>query len=108
MGDSVLLRIAGLSKSYDGVQALQYASFELRSGEVHALVGENGAGKSTLIRIITGAIEADGGQIQLNGKQVIDNSPRRAKSLGIAAIYQHPALFPDLTVAENLAFGLDR
>ena len=108
MSDSVLLRLTDLTKSYDGVQALHGASFELRSGEVHALVGENGAGKSTLIRIITGAIEADAGEIELNGKQIADNSPRRAKSLGIAAIYQQPALFPDLSVAENLALGLDR
>jgi rhamnose transport system ATP-binding protein len=108
MSDSVLLRLTGLSKSYDAVSALNDASFELRPGEVHALVGENGAGKSTLIRIITGAIEADAGEIELDGKRIADNSPRRAKSLGIAAIYQQPALFPDLSVAENLALGLDR
>src|SRR4030095_2041552 len=108
MSDSVLLRLTGLSKSYDAVSALNDASFELRSGEVHALVGENGAGKSTLIRIITGAIEADAGEIELDSKRIADNSPRRAKSLGIAAIYQQPALFPDLSVAENLALGLDR
>jgi rhamnose transport system ATP-binding protein len=107
MSDSVLLRLAGLSKSYDGVHALRDASFELRSGEVHALVGENGAGKSTLIRIITGAIDADSGQVELDGKEIVDNSPARAKSSGIAAIYQQPALFPELSVAENLAFGLD-
>ena len=71
-----------------------WASFELRSGEVHALVGENGAGKSTLIRIITGAVEADSGEIELDGKVITNNSPRLAKSLGIAAIYQQPALFP--------------
>jgi rhamnose transport system ATP-binding protein len=106
MSNSVLLRLTGLSKSYDGVRALHNASFELRSGEVHALVGENGAGKSTLIRIITGAIEADAGEIELDGKQIADNSPSRAKSLGIAAIYQQPALFPDLSVAENLTLGL--
>lgn len=86
MSDSVLLRLAGLSKSYDGVHALRDASFELRSGEVHALVGENGAGKSTLIRIITGAIDADSGQVELDGKEIVDNSPARAKSSGIAAI----------------------
>ncbi|HKA17842.1 MAG TPA: sugar ABC transporter ATP-binding protein [Blastocatellia bacterium] len=107
MRDSVLLRLTGLSKSYDGVQALRDASFELRAGEVHALVGENGAGKSTLIRIITGAIEADAGQIELYGKHIVDNSPAHAKANGIAAIYQQPALFPDLSVAENLAFGLE-
>ena len=103
-----LLRATNLSKSYAGVHALRGASFELRSGEVHALVGENGAGKSTLIRIITGALEADSGAIEIDGKPVIHNSPRLAKSLGIAAIYQQPALFPELSVAENLALGLER
>lgn len=107
MSETVLLRLTGLSKSYDGVRALSDASFELRSGEVHALVGENGAGKSTLIRIITGAIETDAGQIELDSRQIVDNSPAQAKANGIAAIYQHPSLFPDLSIAENLAFALE-
>lgn len=108
MSETVLLRGIDVCKSYAGVHALRGASFELRPGEVHALVGENGAGKSTLIRIITGAVEADSGTIELNGKTIINNSPRLAKSLGIAAIYQQPALFPELSVAENLALGLER
>jgi rhamnose transport system ATP-binding protein len=108
MNDTVLLQATDVSKSYAGVHALRGATFELRSGEVHALVGENGAGKSTLIRIITGAIEADSGQIELDGKPITQNSPRLARSLGIAAIYQQPALFPELSVAENLALGLAR
>jgi rhamnose transport system ATP-binding protein len=103
-----LLRATNLRKSYDGVEALRGASFELCSGEVHALVGENGAGKSTLIRLITGAIAADSGEIEIDGKPIIHNSPRFAKSLGIAAIYQQPALFPDLSVTENLAIGLEQ
>jgi rhamnose transport system ATP-binding protein len=108
MTDSPLLRTTNLCKSYAGVHALRGASFELRAGEVHALVGENGAGKSTLIRIITGAVEADTGVIEIDGKPITHNSPRLAKSLGIAAIYQQPALFPDLSVAENLALGLEQ
>jgi rhamnose transport system ATP-binding protein len=108
MSDYALLRVTDLCKSYAGVQALRGASFELRSGEVHALVGENGAGKSTLIRIITGAIEGDSGVIELDGKPIVHNSPRMAKLLGIAAIYQQPTLFPELSVAENLALGLER
>ena len=108
MSDSPLLRVVNLSKSYDGVHALRGASFELRSGEVHALVGENGAGKSTLIRIVTGAVAADGGEIELDGNPILNNSPKLAKSLGIAAIYQQPALFPELTVAENLSLGLEK
>src|SRR5262245_38912916 len=108
MTDSVLLRATNISKSYAGVQALDGASFELRAGEAHALIGENGAGKSTLIKIITGAVHADGGELSLNGQPLTNNSPRKAKSLGIAAIYQQPALFPELTVAENIAIGLEQ
>jgi rhamnose transport system ATP-binding protein len=108
MTESTLLRAIDITKSFAGVQALKSASFELRAGEVHALVGENGAGKSTLIKIITGAVEADGGEIRLNGQRITHNKPRLARSLGIAAIYQQPALFPELTVAENIALGLER
>ncbi|MCM3905094.1 MAG: sugar ABC transporter ATP-binding protein [Pyrinomonadaceae bacterium] len=107
MNHNVLLRTENVSKSYDGVHALQSVGFELRLGEIHALVGENGAGKSTLIKIITGAVTPDSGKIELDGKAVTNNSPRLAKSLGIAAIYQQPALFPELTVAENIALGLE-
>jgi len=107
MTESPLLSAVDLTKAYAGVQALKGASLELRAGEVHALVGENGAGKSTLIKIITGAVEADGGEVRLRGELIAHNSPRRAKSLGIAAIYQQPALFPELTVAENIALGLE-
>src|SRR5205085_2979993 len=74
----------------------------------HALVGENGAGKSTLIKIITGAVEADSGLIELNGQAVTHNSPRLSRSLGIMAIYRQPALFPELSVAENIAIGLEQ
>jgi len=103
-----LLSAKEVTKSYAGVQALKSASLEVRAGEVHALVGENGAGKSTLIKIITGAVEPDSGEIRLNGQAVEHNSPRVAKSLGISAIYQQPALFPELTVAENIAIGQER
>ncbi len=102
-----LLRTTNISKSFAGVHALRGVSFELRPGEVHALVGENGAGKSTLIKIITGAHQADDGTLEVNGRPVTDNSPLVSRSLGIAAIYQQPALFPDLTVAENVALGLE-
>jgi rhamnose transport system ATP-binding protein len=107
MTNRLLLRAENVSKSYDGVHALQHVDFELRAGEIHALVGENGAGKSTLIKIITGAVTPDSGKIELDGNAITNNSPRLAKALGIAAIYQQPALFPDLTVAENIAFGLE-
>ena len=102
-----LLSAVGIAKSFSGVQALKGVSLELRPGEVHALVGENGAGKSTLIKVITGAEKPDAGTLTVGGHVVQHNSPAHAKSLGIAAVYQQPALFPDLTVAENIALGLE-
>ncbi len=108
MSDKALLTVTDITKSFAGVRALKGVSFELRPGEVHALIGENGAGKSTLIKIMTGALEADGGEIELNGQRLKHHSPRAAKELGIAAIYQQPSLFPELTVAENIAIGLEQ
>ncbi len=102
-----VLSARNIVKSYDGVNALRGVSFELRVGEVHALIGENGAGKSTLVKIITGAVNADSGEIELYGVPVLDHSPVQAKAIGIAAIYQQPALFPELTVAENISLGLE-
>ncbi len=74
---------------------------------MHALIGENGAGKSTLIKIMTGAIQADSGTLEIRGRPVLENNPGVARSLGIAAIYQQPSLFPHLTVAENIALALE-
>jgi rhamnose transport system ATP-binding protein len=105
---NLVLRAVNANKAYDGVHALRGVSFDLVAGEVHALVGENGAGKSTLIKIITGAVPPDSGDVQLNGVTIKDNSPALSKALGIAAIYQQPALFPELTVAENIALGLEK
>src|SRR5687768_10104368 len=102
-----LLSLSAIRKSFAGVHALKGVSFDLRPGEVHALVGENGAGKSTLIKVITGAHQPDAGTLEVRGEQITDNDPVRARRLGIAAIYQQPALFPDLTVAENIALGLE-
>jgi rhamnose transport system ATP-binding protein len=102
-----LLRASGVSKAYAGVQALRDASFELRAGEVHALVGENGAGKSTFIKILTGAVQPDAGTIELAGTAIAHHDTATARALGIAAIYQQPALFPELTVAENIALGTE-
>src|SRR4051794_27440293 len=98
-----LLQATAISKSFAGVQALKAVSFELRAGEVHALLGENGAGKSTLIKVMTGAMTADSGTLTVDGHVVVHNTPALARTLGIAAVYQQPALFPDLTVAENIA-----
>ncbi len=105
---SILLKAENITKSYAGVQALKTASFELRAGEIHALIGENGAGKSTFIKILTGAVEADSGKLEIERTLVKENSPTFAKSLGVAVIYQQPALFPELSVAENIAFGVEK
>ena len=104
---SPLLQATGISKSFAGVQALNGASLDLHAGEVHALVGENGAGKSTLIKVITGVVAADSGTLRVNGAVIENHQTRLAKTLGIAAIYQQPALFPDLSVAENIALTLE-
>jgi rhamnose transport system ATP-binding protein len=101
-----LLQLSGISKSFGAVRALKNVSFDVRLGEVHALLGENGAGKSTLIKVITGAHSPDRGEITLAGNAITALTPARAHALGIACIYQQPALFPDLTVAENIALRL--
>lgn len=103
-----LLALESISKSFSGVCALRNVSFELLAGEVHALIGENGAGKSTLIKIISGAHQADDGTLTIANERVDENSPTLARDLGVAVIYQRPALLPDLTVAENIALGLEK
>src|SRR6478752_5025145 len=103
----MLLKVDSITKSFGAVQALRGVSFDLRAGEVHALVGENGAGKSTLIRIMTGAEQPDTGALTVAGRAVPHMTPALARTLGIAAIYQQPSLFPHLTVAENLALALE-
>ena len=103
-----LLQLRNLTKSFGAVRALHGVSFVLASGEVHALLGENGAGKSTLIKLITGAHQPDAGTIEINGQLVHRLNPASARARGVAAIYQQPALFPDLTVGENIALGLEQ
>jgi rhamnose transport system ATP-binding protein len=103
-----VLRATDIAKSYAGVRALEGVSLELRAGEVHAIVGENGAGKSTLIKILTGATTPDAGSIEVRGAPSSRLDPQTARAFGIAAIYQQPTLFPHLTVAENLALGLEQ
>jgi rhamnose transport system ATP-binding protein len=103
----MLLEAKSITKSFSGVQALKAASFDLCPGEVHALVGENGAGKTTLIKVMTGAERPDSGALFVCGRPVPHNDPRISRSLGIAAIYQQPALFPHLTVSENIALALE-
>ena len=105
---SALLTLTGIVKSFGGVRALDGVSFDVRAGEVHALVGENGAGKSTLIKVATGAHAPDAGEVKVQGRVAGPLDPVAARKLGIAAIYQQPALLPDLTVAENIALGYER
>jgi ABC-type sugar transport system ATPase subunit len=107
MPQNLLFEATSITKSYSGLRALSGVSFELREGEVHALIGENGAGKSTLIKIITGAVTADSGTLVVGGRAVPHNSPSISRALGIAAIYQQPSLFPHLTVAENIALAVE-
>ena len=102
-----VLEACNITKAFAGVRALKGVSFELRAGEVHALVGENDAGKSTLIKIMTGAIAADSGTLSVEGQAIAHNSPAISRALGIAVVYQQPALFADLTVAENIALSLE-
>jgi rhamnose transport system ATP-binding protein len=104
----VLLKLSGVTKSFGAVRALKGVSFELHPGEVHALLGENGAGKSTLIKVITGAHTPDGGLLEVGGKAVEKLTPERARALGVACIYQQPALFPELSVSENVGLRLEK
>lgn len=103
-----LLQLTNITKSFGAVRALKGVSFSLEAGEVHALLGENGAGKSTLVKTITGAHQADGGALEICGEVVSHLTPAGARALGIACVYQQPALFPDLSVAENISLRLEK
>jgi ribose transport system ATP-binding protein len=101
----VILEVENVSKSFPGVQALDRVSFDLRRGEVHALVGENGAGKSTLMKILSGVYQADEGVIRYKGKPVSFSDVTQASEAGIAIIYQELNLIPHLSVAANIFIG---
>jgi ABC-type sugar transport system ATPase subunit/ribose/xylose/arabinose/galactoside ABC-type transport system permease subunit len=98
--------LTGISKYYSGVAALQDVSFDVRPGEVHALLGENGAGKSTLMNVASGTTQPDAGTISVGGEQLAALTPPIAQALGIAIVHQHPAVLPDLTVAENIRLAV--
>ncbi|TPM34227.1 sugar ABC transporter ATP-binding protein [Mesorhizobium sp. B2-3-4] len=104
-GMSPLLRVEGVSKRFGGVNALRGVSLEIRSGEVHALLGENGAGKSTLIKILSGVHVHDGGSIEIDGKPVSFASPAQSRDAGVAVVYQDLSLVESLSVADNLLLG---
>src|ERR1700758_4922185 len=97
----------GIRKEFPGVIANDDVSFDVRRGEVHALLGENGAGKSTLMNILYGLYRPDGGEIRLNGKPVSFASARDAIQAGIGMVHQHFMLIPVMTVAENIVLGVE-
>ena len=105
--NEVIVSMENITKTFPGVKALDNVRFELRSGEVMALLGENGAGKSTLIKVLTGVYEKDEGEIYLKGlnKPAVIKSPQDAQNLGISTVYQEITLCPNLTVAENMYIG---
>jgi ABC-type sugar transport system ATPase subunit len=99
------LEFSNISKHFDGVYALQNASFSCNRGEVHALLGENGAGKSTLIKVLSGAYTADAGEIRLFGQKLNIRKPMDAMNYGIGTVYQELSTIPELTVSENIFIG---
>lgn len=104
-GTSLRLELEGVSKRYGTVRALENINFELRPGEIMALVGENGAGKSTLVKLLSGAIEPDSGQIRANGHDVTLGSPKKAMAAGIAVVQQEISVLDNLSAAENVLLG---
>ena len=103
---AVPLRLEHVWKRFLGVVAVKDVSFAAAAGEVHALLGENGAGKSTLMGICAGNLRPDGGTIEIQGEIVERLTAGQARDLGLAIVHQHPAVLPDLTVAENILVGL--
>lgn len=103
--EKLLLQMTGIDKSFPGVHALQSVHFDLRRGEVHALLGENGAGKSTLIKILGGIYQKDKGEILVNGEKVTINSVEDARKAGVSIIHQELVLIPWLSIAENMFLG---
>jgi ribose transport system ATP-binding protein len=105
MAEAPLLRMRGIAKRFGGVHALRGVDFELRPGEVHALLGENGAGKSTLINVLSGVFADHDGTLEIEGRPVDFHAPGDAQAAGVATIHQELDLVPDMTVAENLFLG---
>ncbi|MBX5441417.1 MAG: ATP-binding cassette domain-containing protein [Solirubrobacteraceae bacterium] len=104
--DRVELRLTDVHKAFGGVRALKGVSLAVRAGEVHALLGENGAGKSTLMAIAAGSLAPDAGTVEIGGAPLTHTSPSAAQALGLAVVYQHPAIADDLTVLENMLLAM--
>ncbi|KIN79329.1 ABC transporter ATP-binding protein [Sulfitobacter mediterraneus] len=107
MTDTPLLDLTGLTKAYPGVVANDSVSLAIMPGEVHALLGENGAGKSTLVKMIYGLVKPDAGSMKMNGEAFAPAEPRAARAAGVGMVFQHFSLFDALTVAENIALGME-
>ena len=103
-----ILELKGITKIFPGVKALDNVHFQLKQGEIHALMGENGAGKSTFIKVITGVHQAEEGEIFINGEKVEIKNPKDAQKLSIAAIYQHGTAYQHLSVTENIFIGHEK
>jgi len=104
---SYLLELKKMTKSFPSVLASDAIDLKIKSGEIHALLGENGAGKSTLVKMIYGILKPDSGEIHFDNKKVIIKSPAYARELGVAMVFQHFSLFDSLTVVENISLGMD-
>ncbi|MEP3844665.1 MAG: ABC transporter ATP-binding protein [Paracoccaceae bacterium] len=102
-----LLSLKGLTKAYPGVVANDSVSLDIAPGEVHALLGENGAGKSTLVKMVYGLVKPDSGQMEISGAAFAPTDPREARAAGVGMVFQHFSLFDALSVAENIALGME-
>lgn len=105
MGSEYILQMKNITKNFPGVKALDSVNLNVRSGTVHALMGENGAGKSTLMKILDGLVKPDEGEIWIEGQKVEDLNPKKAAALGVAMIHQELSSAPNLTIAENIYLG---
>jgi len=107
MTDTPLLHLTDLTKAYPGVVANDSVSLSIKPGEVHALLGENGAGKSTLVKMIYGLVKPDSGAMEMHGAPFSPAEPRAARAAGVGMVFQHFSLFDALSVAENIALGME-
>src|SRR4026207_1679498 len=105
--ETLAIRMEGIDKTFGSVRANRGASLEVKTGEIHALVGENGAGKSTLMKILGGLQKPDSGKMEVNGRDVTGWSPGHAIAAGIGVVHQHLMVGPTLTVAENMVLGME-
>src|SRR5215470_16738347 len=106
--DAPLLEAVGLTKSFGSLRACDAINLDVRAAEIHALLGENGAGKSTLVKMIYGLLQPDAGGLRWRGAPVTIAGPAQARAIGVGMVLQHFSLFENLTVAENVALGLDK